>query len=47
MPVLSGPGSGIPIARDENRDKARSDGVFPRCPGDIAMTLDGDFLVSM
>ena len=26
-----------------NRDKARSDGVFPRCPGDIAMTLGGDF----
>ena len=30
-----------------NRDKAQSDGVFPRCPEDIAMTLDGDFLASM
>ena len=27
--VLSGPGSGIPIARDKNRDKARLEGIFP------------------
>ena len=29
MRVLSGRGSGIPLASDENRDKARSEGIFP------------------
>ena len=28
MPVSSGPGSGNPIARDENRDKMCSEGIF-------------------
>ena len=32
MPVLSGPGSGIPVARDENRDKACFHECFKALP---------------
>ena len=41
MSVLSGPGSGIPIVCDKNRDKARSEGIFPWMFSGITKPLVG------